>query len=253
MKTAMQQATAKRHPNEHALYDMPFNDAVPFGGEEPAPWELLPTEQPVQQQQQQPVNGAPIMNQSIMLQEFFGPLGHFPRTNVMEKMIQLLISESARAEHFADRVEYGDDAYLGLEVELDAAGFPTKPIDSQQRPSPDTDGSQPRLLTEKQMELVDNLRSDQVQCLDMAADLVDCFRELNGDNPVYGIRQNASGRWDRITDIHAALGWEYARAHAGWLKKQAVNADAEAHATSKAGEELRKQQQSKRAQALSRF
>lgn len=187
------------------------------------------------------------------LHAFFGQLGQFPRNNVLERCIQTLISESARAAEFGDRVEFGDNTLPG--IELDAAGFPTNAIDSFERPAPDTDGEQHgRTLSEAQYGLLLRLRDDEVTALEMAAELVSVYQAINGEKPPYGLIQSPAGRWERITDIHQALKREYLRAHAAWIRKQGKAADSEATRFAAEGSQsLQQQVRSQRSKVLSGF
>ena len=182
---------------------------------------------------------------SDTLEQFFSQLGQYPRNNVLERCIQTLISEAARAIEFADRVRMGDNK---LPIELDEAGFPRTPIDDFERPAPDTDGTQGRTLSEAQFSLVTSLEDDEVTALSMVKELVDIYQKLNGEKPAYSIFRTPAGRWERITDINKALKHEYMKAHASWLRKQAAAAK---EGFDKAGaEHLRRENSSRRAALL---
>lgn len=179
------------------------------------------------------------------LEQFFGQLSQYPRNNVLERLIQNLISESARAGEFGDRVEFGDDiAHEAMPdgIVFDDAGFPKGPVDDYERPSPDSDGTQGRTLSEAQFNLLTNLRDDEVTALEMAAELVGVYQAINGEKPAYGLVRTEAGRWERITDVHLAIKREYLRARTQWLRKQAQAADSRAGRFSAEGAQSVQQQ-----------
>lgn len=194
---------------------------------------------------------------SDTLEQFFGQLGQYPRNNVLERCIQTLISESARAAEFGDRVEFGDDiAHQAMPegIQFDEAGFPKGAIDDFERPAPDTTDDMGRTLSEAQFTLLTSLRDDEVTALEMAAELVGVYEAINGEKPAYGIVRTPAGRWERITDIHHALKRDYIRARQNWLRKQAEAQDSRHSRFSAEGSETIQQQvRSQRAKVLSAF
>lgn len=218
---------------QHDFYDTPWAD------------EPMPSTTPIQQQET-------TMPTSDNLYEFFGQLGQYPRNNVLERVIQSLITESARADEFSDRVAFGDDVMHALPViELDELGHSLKPIDSWERPAPDTDGTTGRTLSEAQYNLLTSLEEDSATALAMAAELVGVYEAHNGEKPPYGFYKTPQGAFVRITDIHQALKREYIRAHAQWLKRNSAEAK---EGFDKAGADaLREHTRSTRARTLSAF
>lgn len=182
------------------------------------------------------------------LDAFFSQLGQYPRQNVLERLIQTLVSESARAAHFADRIEFGDDAMhaCGEPLELDEAGFVKSPVDLDIRPEPDTAGVEPRRLSEKQFELLNSLRDDEVAALEMVSELADVFRAICGDEIAFSTRRTEQGRYEKLTKAPSALNHEYQRAHAAWLGKLARDQDAQNRGFNAAGSESLTQQTRRR-------
>lgn len=143
------------------------------------------------------------------LTELFGALSEYPRQNIVQRLMQNLVSEIGRAQHLTDRIELGDNAVH------DANG---------QRPVMD---GQPSTLSENQLALVQRCADDESTLIDALLELKDFYLAQFAEQPQYGLKQDDLGKWHPITDFGEACAHEYRRAHQAWDRRNQQQGDAD--------------------------
>lgn len=147
--------------------------------------------------------------QSINPQEglhyLFGNISQYPLQNVLQRTMQGMVTEIARAQFLADRIEMGDEPVADLH------GV---------RPGIDQDQYE-RQLTERQLEILVQCQQDETELTGALVELKQYYTFCFADNKVtYAIRQNDRGGWDQVTNFREAIEAEYRKAYQSWMKRQ---------------------------------
>lgn len=155
------------------------------------------TEQQAQQQQ----HLSPIQ----ALHQLLGGITQYPLQNVLQRTMQSMVTEIARAQHLADRIEVGDEPMF------DMGGM---------RPQVDQNQYE-RTLSERQYEILVNCQNDEAELIAALVELKNYYVWLFGDEKVtYALAENGRGGWDQISDFKQAVAAEYRKAHQNWVKRQ---------------------------------
>ena len=140
------------------------------------------------------------------LHMLLGNLTQFPQQNVLQRMMQSMVTEIARARHMADRIEMGDE--------------PLMDMSGDQRPGIDQDRYE-RTLSERQLEILVNCQNDEAELIAALVETKSYYVWLYSDEKVtYAIADNGRGGWTQITDFNQAVDAEYRKAHQNWVKRQ---------------------------------
>lgn len=211
-----------------------YNDAAPW--EEPTinQENVTMKAQNEKQQSTEVRNAVESVDTQAALAQIFGGLSEYPLQNVMQRTMQSLTQQIGNAQHFADRVELGDEAVA------DAGGH---------RPSPDQQPGERRSLSEKQQEIIMRCADDEAAAVDALIELKTFYVAQFGEQPQYSLKQDSTGAWHPIQDFQDAVAHEYRQAHIRWENKNRAPADGDSQvATQTLVEERRKRAQSRSAQ-----
>lgn len=173
------------------------------------PWDEHSHDNASQEQATMSQDNQPLDVQTA-LETLFGGLSEYPLQNVMQRVMQTLVSQIGRAQHLADRIEMGDEAVADMRGQR-----------------PDADGHEQRQLSEKQLEIIMRCADDEAAAVDALHEFKTYYVGAFGEQPQYSLRQDGLGKWHPITDFLEAVANEYRNAHQAWERKNAAPADAE--------------------------
>lgn len=140
------------------------------------------------------------------LHALLGTVTQYPLQNVLQRMMQQMVTEIARAQHLADRIEVGDEPMYGNQTGM--------------RPQIDQDQYE-RTLSERQLEILVNCQNDEAELVNALVQIKGYYTWLfHEDKVTYAIQENGRGGWDQLTDFKQAVNAEYRKAHQNWLKRQ---------------------------------
>lgn len=150
-------------------------------------------------------NSKQAVNPQEGLHYIFGNISQYPLQNVLQRTMQGMVTEIARAQFLADRIEMGDEPIADLH------GV---------RPGIDQDQYE-RQLSERQLEILVQCQNDEAELTGALVELKAYYTWCFADNKVtFAIRQNERGGWDQVTEFREAIDAEYRKAYQSWMKRQ---------------------------------
>lgn len=171
------------------------------------------------------------VNPQETLHYLLGNISQYPLQNVLQRAMQGMVAEIARAQFLADRIEMGDEPIADLH------GV---------RPGIDQDQYE-RQLSERQLEILVQCQNDEAELtgalVEMKAYYTWCFAE---SKVTYAIRANERGGWDQVTNFREAIEAEYRKAYQAWMKRQ--NSASQEGFTPEGAQHMRQQAREKAAE-----